>query len=145
MHSFQYFVFIIAYNANKTMTIFLVFGIVCCLVAYIYFKLSAFIEIDFLSNLQIFWHLRKLTCPPRQYVHYSVENTSYKKKLQFIQKQNAKKKFVVLAGWRFKKKQPSAFQLPLPIISERRHDCRIWSLKNDESLPYENWPRMCFS
>jgi len=44
-----------------------------------------------------------------------LHHTSYKKKLQFIQKQIAKKQFAVLAGWRFKKKLPSAFQLPLPI------------------------------
>jgi hypothetical protein len=30
-------------------------------------------------------------------------NTSYKKKLQFTQKQNAKKQFAVLAGWLLQK------------------------------------------
>lgn len=65
-HPFQYFVFILAYNANKSTMVFLVFDIVYA--AYLLRGTSAYMETNCLSNLQIFRHLWKLTCPPRQHV-----------------------------------------------------------------------------
>jgi len=61
-----------------------------------------------------------------------LQHTSYKKKLQFIQKQIAKKQLAVLAGWRFKKKLPSALQLPLlanKILFLRDNHCNNGSLR----------------
>ena len=65
-----------------------------------------------------------------------LHHTSYKKKLQFIQKQIAKKQFAVLAGWRFKKKAAICISAPIAnkILFLRDNDCRIRSLKNNGSL-----------